>query len=92
MFGNDPNWGRIAAAVGYSGAKINPDKIDIYLQGKKVVSNGVKAKFDKRKVTKLMKKEKLKILVDIKVGKATITGWGCDLNYDYVEFNSAYHT
>ena len=92
MFGNDPNWGRIMAAIGYSGAKINPGKIDIYFNDKQIVSNGTEAKFDKKKVVEDMKKDKLLILVNLKEGKGMASAYGCDLTYEYVKINAAYHT
>ncbi|MBS3098024.1 bifunctional glutamate N-acetyltransferase/amino-acid acetyltransferase ArgJ [Candidatus Woesearchaeota archaeon] len=92
MFGNDPNWGRIMAAVGYSGVKISQNKIDIYFNNNKIVSNGVGVKFELKKVVKEMKKDKLLIVVDLKEGKGMATAYGCDLTYEYIKINAAYHT
>ena len=92
VFGNDPNWGRIMAAIGYSGAEINQNKIDVYFGHKQVVINGLGAKFDKKKIVEEMKKDKLLIVVVLKEGKATATAYGCDLTYEYVKLNAAYHT
>lgn len=93
IYGEDPNWGRVAAAAGSSGVAFNPDKVDIYLGPVKVLSNGTSVKnFDKEKARKFFKKDDVTINVDLKSGKASATAWTCDLSKEYVAINSEYST
>jgi len=91
IFGKDPNWGRILAAVGYSGAKVMPDKVDLYLK-EKIVEDGQPLKFSRQALHKYLKlSNEIKILIDLKMGKESATAWGCDLTYDYVKINTKYN-
>ncbi len=91
VFGKDPNWGRILAAVGYSGAEVMPDKVDLYLK-EKIVEDGQPLKFSKQALHKYLKlSNEIKILIDLKMGKERATAWGCDLTYDYVKINTKYN-
>jgi len=91
IFGKDPNWGRILAAVGYSGAEVMPDKVDLYLK-EKIVENGQPLKFSRQAIHEYLKlSDEIKILVDLKMGKESATAWGCDLTYDYVKINTKYN-
>jgi len=91
IFGKDPNWGRILAAVGYSGAEIIPDKVDLYLK-EKIVENGQPLKFSRQALHEYLKlSNEIKILIDLKMGKESATAWGCDLTYDYVKINTKYN-
>lgn len=93
MFGNDPNWGRIISAIGNSDAHFKEDKLDILVQGKLIVENGVEVKdFDVEEISKLLKNDEVKIIVDLNIGKGEATAYGCDMSYDYVQINSQYHT
>lgn len=96
MFGRDPNWGRIIAAVGRSGVPINPDKIDIYLGSSKrqtkVAENGNRVDFDRRRVKLMLKSSQLQVIVDLHQGDEKATAWGCDFSYEYVRINAEYHT
>lgn len=90
VFGKDPNWGRILAAVGYSGAEVVPDKVDLYLK-EKIVEDGQPLKFSRQEVGKYLESsDEIKIVVDLKMGKESATAWGCDLTYDYVKINTKY--
>jgi glutamate N-acetyltransferase/amino-acid N-acetyltransferase len=91
IFGKDPNWGRILAAVGYSGTEVVPDKVDLYLK-EKIVENGQPLKFSRQAIHEYLKLfDEIKILVDLKMGKESATAWGCDLTYDYVKINTKYN-
>ncbi|MEA1939750.1 MAG: bifunctional glutamate N-acetyltransferase/amino-acid acetyltransferase ArgJ [Candidatus Caldatribacteriota bacterium] len=91
IFGKDPNWGRILAAVGYSGAEIEPDKVDLYLK-EKIVENGQPLKFSRQALHKYLEtSDEIKILIDLKMGKVSAITWGCDLTYDYVKINTKYN-
>jgi glutamate N-acetyltransferase/amino-acid N-acetyltransferase len=91
IFGNDPNWGRILAAVGYSGAEVVADKVDLYLK-EKIVENGQPLKFSRQNIHEYLDSSKeIKIVIDLKMGEENATAWGCDLTYDYVKINTKYN-
>ncbi|MDP1552886.1 MAG: bifunctional ornithine acetyltransferase/N-acetylglutamate synthase [Methanobacteriaceae archaeon] len=106
IFGGDPNWGRIVAAVGYSGANINEKIISVSLKALdedhpsktevKIVDKGsVKAYENTKELSdaeSIMKNKDIKITVDIGLGSSTATAYGCDLSYDYVKINAEYTT
>jgi glutamate N-acetyltransferase/amino-acid N-acetyltransferase len=92
-YGEDPNWGRVAAGAGASGVRFDPDKVDIYLSGIKVLADGSSRKgIDKGALRNLFKKKEIHIMVDLKSGTHRATAWTCDLSGEYVRINSAYHT
>jgi glutamate N-acetyltransferase/amino-acid N-acetyltransferase len=92
LFGNDPNWGRIACAVGYSGAKFSETKMSIKLCGIEVFRNLQPVKFDEKKAHTLMKKKVVVIDIDLGVGSKAATAHTCDFSYDYVKINAEYRT
>lgn len=91
LYGNDANWGRIMAALGYSGIAIKEGKTDIFLNGLKIVENGMGTDKDKEANEKLKVKE-IKITVDLKLGKGNAKVLTCDLSEDYVRINAEYRT
>ncbi|ASW43452.1 bifunctional glutamate N-acetyltransferase/amino-acid acetyltransferase ArgJ [Clostridium isatidis] len=96
IFGNDANWGRILCALGYSGININPNTIDLYFKSElaeiKVCENGKAIFFDELTAKKILSKEEVKILIDMKSGTEAAVAWGCDLSYDYVKINGEYRS
>lgn len=92
IFGADANWGRIINAVGYSKAKINPERIDIYLGKIKVAENGSYMKFEEKKVKNILHQKEVEIVVDLKVGRCEFVVLTCDLTYDYIKINAEYRT
>ncbi len=93
IFGNDPNWGRILSAIGNSSAYFVEGKIDILLQGKLIVKNGIEVKnFDAEKISGLLKADKMDITVDLNIGKEEAIAYGCDMSYEYVHINAEYPT
>ncbi len=100
LFGADPNWGRIVAAVGYSGASMNEETVTVSLEdGERrvaVVDKGEIKAFDGTEELELaesiMERETIKITVDLSLGTFMATAYGCDLSYDYVRINSEYST
>lgn len=93
MFGNDPNWGRIMCAIGNSDAYFRQDKVDITLQNKIIVKNGVEVKdFNAKLISKSLKKDRVIVMINLNLGKEQATAYGCDMSYDYVEINADYHT
>lgn len=92
IFGEDPNWGRIICAVGYSKIEMNPETIDIFLGNCQVLKDSQPQNFNQEKMKAILQQKKIKIVVDLKIGEATGMAWGCDLTYKYVEINALYHT
>lgn len=96
IFGEDANWGRIIAAIGYSGAEIEPEKIDISLASsageEKMAENGGGLAFDEAKAKKILEEKEIIILVDLKIGKEEALAWTCDFSYDYVKINASYRS
>lgn len=93
LFGCDPNWGRIMAAVGYSGARINPQKISISIGPHPVAKNGTGLHaFIPSLVSKYMEKKLIEIRVDCQVGFASFHVFMSDLTYEYIHLNAEYHT
>ena len=90
--GNDANWGRIACAAGYSGAKFDPNKVNIFIGDVQVAQNGMGLEFDEAKATETLKQKKVNILVKFNNGEEEATAWGCDLTYDYVSINADYRS
>src|SRR3989338_5131253 len=92
LFGSDPNWGRIAAAVGYSGAHVDPWKLIIYLGKELVLKNGGRVKKKAVILNRVFAQKNIKITVDLGVGKYGATAYTCDFSTNYVRINSAYRT
>jgi len=92
LFGSDPNWGRIAAAVGYSGAHVDPWKLVIYLGKELVLKNGGRVKKKAAILNRVFAQKNIKITVDLGVGKYGATATTCDFSTNYVRINSAYRT
>ncbi len=91
MYGQDPNWGRIMAAIGYSGANVAENKIDISLNKIKVVSRGMGTNRDKA-ARKTLADNKILISVDARSGKETAKALTCDLTETYIKINAHYGT
>lgn len=92
LFGEDANWGRILAAVGYSGVTIDPDRIHIYLGDLSVYQKGTGLVFDEAKAKEILSGKEILIKIDLGDGPATASVWTCDLSYDYVKINGSYRT
>jgi glutamate N-acetyltransferase/amino-acid N-acetyltransferase len=92
IHGADPNWGRVVAAVGRSGADMNEARVDLYLDGVQVVGSGRALKASKREVARLLKGEEINLKVNLNLGEGSATAWGCDLSEEYVKINSEYMT
>ncbi len=91
VYGNDANWGRIMAALGYSRIGFNPEKTDVYFNKVKVVKNGVMNNKD-REATEQMKKKELRITADLHAGRSSVKVLTCDMTEDYVKINAEYRT
>ncbi|MGE6516373.1 bifunctional glutamate N-acetyltransferase/amino-acid acetyltransferase ArgJ [Lysinibacillus sphaericus] len=92
VFGCDANWGRIIAAVGYSGAVVDPDKITIQIGGATMVENGEPIPFSEDELIQILKMHEVKIYVSLGIGEGKGHAWGCDLTYDYVQINASYRS
>jgi glutamate N-acetyltransferase/amino-acid N-acetyltransferase len=93
LFGNDPNWGRALAAVGRSGAQIDPHRVSLWLGDFQLVRHGEPLDFDAVAAHNwLASTGEVRLEVDLGVGPAAATVWTCDFSYKYVEINAEYHT
>lgn len=96
MFGSDANWGRVLCAIGYSGANVDVNCIDVSFASKKgridVCQNGAGIEFSESAAKEILLEEEIEVLIDLKAGSASATAWGCDLTYDYVKINGDYRT
>ncbi|MGE5453742.1 MAG: bifunctional glutamate N-acetyltransferase/amino-acid acetyltransferase ArgJ [Methylocystaceae bacterium] len=92
VYGEDPNWGRIICAVGYSGAEFDPNQVDIYLGEVQVAADGMGLTFNEEQAIAELKKEKVIIRINMKQGEEGAVAWGCDLTEDYIRINASYRT
>ena len=92
IFGQDPNWGRILAAIGYARADVSVDNIDIWIEGIPVMQASSPVAFDPEETRDAMAGELLTLTIDLHDGEAEAQAWGCDLSYDYVKINALYRT
>jgi len=93
FYGGDPNWGRIACAVGYAGASVEQDKLDIAVGDVQIGHNGMSTGVDnERKAALVMRQPEFSITIDLNCGRATAHVLTSDLSVGYVRFNSAYST
>lgn len=93
IFGQDPNWGRIMAALGRSGAKMEENKVQIWIDGIKVVDGGLMtSEREESKAAEKMKKKQLTITINLNQGRYKDRIITCDLTYDYIRINADYRT
>jgi glutamate N-acetyltransferase/amino-acid acetyltransferase len=96
IFGHDANWGRILCAMGYSGVTFDPERVDLFFESKagkmQIIENGVALDYSEGQATKILSEPEVSALVDIKMGDASATAWGCDLTYDYIKINADYRS
>lgn len=92
FFGEDPNWGRVICAVGYSGADMVPEKTVVKFGGITIFANGTGATYDEKALAHVMKEKDIIIDIELNMGQEDATVWSCDLSYEYVKINGEYHT
>ncbi len=96
MFGSDANWGRVLCAIGYSGAKLDVEKVDVVFRSAAgtlpVCKDGSGLEFSEDFAKRVLSEEEIVIDVDLNGGNFRATAWGCDLTYDYVKINGDYRT
>ena len=96
MFGADANWGRVLCAIGYSGADVDVNAVDVSFRSAKgeiaVCKNGAGIDFSEEKAKEILLESEIEILISVGSGAYASTAWGCDLTYDYVKINGDYRT
>lgn len=96
MFGADANWGRVLCAIGYSGADVDVNKVDVSfvsVAGEILVcKDGAGVDFSEEVAKKILLKHDITIKIELNSGSGEATAWGCDLTYDYVRINGDYRT
>jgi len=96
MFGSDANWGRVLCAIGYSGADVDVNKVDVAFISPageiSVCENGSGVAFSEEKAKEILLEKEITIAINLNSGSQTATAWGCDLTYDYVKINGDYRT
>jgi len=94
--GHDANWGRILCALGYSGAKFDPENVDLYFEsaaGKLLIfTHGTSAVYSEEKATEILSETEITVTADIHMGDASATAWGCDLTHGYIDINADYRS
>ena len=91
-FGNDPNWGRILCAMGYSGVDFDPGMAQVSLCGTDIFGNGVGLSYDEGELSAAMQADEIAIDIDLAMGGAATEIFTCDLTYEYVRLNAEYTT
>ncbi len=96
IFGHDANFGRFLCALGYSGAKFDPENVDLYFQSQSgkihIFSGGVACGYSEEEATRILSDPEVTVLADMHMGNGEATAWGCDLSYDYVKINADYRS
>lgn len=96
IFGADANWGRVLCAMGYSGAKFDPDTVDVSFASAAgtvaVCAKGRGLNFDEALAKQVLTEHDVEILISLQGGGAACTCWGCDITYDYIKINGDYRT
>jgi glutamate N-acetyltransferase/amino-acid N-acetyltransferase len=91
--GCDPNWGRLVAAIGYSGAEIDPDRIDIWFGEQRICRDGGRAaEFDEAAAHAYLRQTEFSISIDLNQGQGSCVFWTTDLTAEYVHINADYST
>ncbi len=96
IFGEDANWGRVIAAVGYSGANFNPEVVDMYIEStagkEQMMEKGMGLNFSEERAKKILSEKDITFIIDLKQGNFSATAWTCDFSYDYVKINADYRS
>jgi glutamate N-acetyltransferase/amino-acid N-acetyltransferase len=91
--GSDPNWGRLMAAVGYSGAEVDAERIDIWFGEQRICRDGGRAaEFDEAAAHAYLKQRKFSIRIQLNQGAGSCVFWTTDLTHEYVHINADYST
>jgi len=92
LFGEDPNWGRIVAAAGAARSGLDPEAWSLYLNGLEWVARGAVEVLSEAEAHRELEGTAVGVRLDLGIGDATATAWGCDLSRDYVRINASYRT
>ncbi|MBI2941245.1 MAG: bifunctional glutamate N-acetyltransferase/amino-acid acetyltransferase ArgJ [Chloroflexi bacterium] len=92
VHGNDPNWGRILCAVGYSGADVDPERVDLAVGDVCILRDGHLLPFDRQAASNQLRGPDVRLTVHLHLGDGRATAWGCDLSKEYVTINAEYTT
>ncbi len=92
IHGNDPNWGRVVCAAGYSGAELDVSKVSFFINDIAIMEGGTPIPFHRESVIAIMSRDEVSLTVRLGLGEHAATAWGCELTEEYVQFNSAYTT
>ena len=92
VYGNDPNWGRVLVAVGYSGAEVREQTIALSIQEVDVFRDGAPLPYDEAALSAALNHPEVRFRIDLGLGDATATAWGCDMTPEYVRINAEYTT
>ncbi len=96
IFGHDCNFGRVLCALGYSGVKFDPDNVTLSLKSAageiRIFENGAPLEYSEEEAGKILSEKEVSAIVDMHMGKASATAYGCDLSYDYVKINADYRS
>ncbi len=90
LAGGDPNWGRIAAALGASGCELNQATYDIFIGDVQVMKQGMAAQYDQEAARQAMAGNEVTVTIDLHLGDGKATAWGCDLTHGYIDENTLY--
>ncbi len=92
FYGEDANWGRIIAALGYAGIDFDPERVDIFIGPYQVAKDGGAVPFSEEKMKEILKERDIQVLIDLKFGQAEVTAWGTDLSHEYININADYRS
>jgi glutamate N-acetyltransferase/amino-acid N-acetyltransferase len=92
IHGADANWGRILAAVGYSGISFDPEKVEISFDHLPILKRNFRAQVSEEKARAALSSGSVNITVDLNLGKKSATFWTCDLSREYVSINASYRS
>ena len=92
IHGNDPNWGRLMAALGRTGVDIEESKVDLFINDIFLLNDGVPVPFYPDAVSQSLDQQEVSIRIILNLGEASATAWTCDMSEEYVRFNSEYTT
>jgi glutamate N-acetyltransferase / amino-acid N-acetyltransferase len=90
LAGGDPNWGRIVAALGASGCRLDQSNYDIFIGDVQILKQGLAAQYDQQDARAAMAGNEVTIAVDLHLGEGKATAWGCDLTHGYIDENTLY--
>ena len=92
FFGCDPNWGRVIAAAGDASVPLDPEKVEIAIQGEVLAREGIEVPFSEEKLKGLMAGREIELVVDLHDGRASYDMYTTDLTYDYIKINASYRS